>query len=113
RVGRKGNTECPGLDTGHAGGASARTRRRQRLYLAAIGGRMSDVVRYRVLVMTFTVFGVLYRVLCLPVGPWVLGALGLLMMPHYWHAVLVLPVTLGSYELISWLLIGRWVRHAE
>jgi hypothetical protein len=71
---------------------------------------MPELIRYRLLVVTFMVFGVLYRVLCLPVGALVLSAAGLLIGQQYWLAMLVLTIAFLYYELIYWVLIGRWMR---
>jgi hypothetical protein len=71
---------------------------------------MPAIVRYRLLVMMFLCFGLAYRVLCLPVGLLVLGAGGLVLVGHPWFALLTLVVAWAYYELIFWVLIGRWRR---
>jgi hypothetical protein len=71
---------------------------------------MREAAQYRLLVVTFMFFGVLYRVLCLPVGVLALSAGGLLIVQQYWLAVLTLTVAWAYYELIHWLLIARWLR---
>src|SRR5215831_7038908 len=63
---------------------------------------MREIARYRLLVVTFMAFGLLYRILCVPVGLLVLSATGLLISQHYWLAMLTLAIALLYYELIYW-----------
>jgi hypothetical protein len=70
---------------------------------------MQRRMRYQALMILFMIGQLLFKGLTFAVGVLLMSAAGLLIVQHYWLAMLVLTLAVLLYEGGYWLLVGRWI----